>query len=173
MSAPATRLSRQWPLADAAQTQQLGAALARACPWPAPEALLLFLSGELGAGKTTLAAALLDALGVPETIRSPSFSLIEIYALRSGVAVHVDCYRLAGARELEQLGLREYFTANTLMLIEWPEQAASALPQPDLALHLAFAGAGRICTVSARSSAGESWLGQLEQQLIMSDANRD
>jgi tRNA threonylcarbamoyladenosine biosynthesis protein TsaE len=173
VSAPATRLSRQWPLADAAQTQQLGAALARACPWPAPEALLLFLSGELGAGKTTLAAALLDALGVPETIRSPSFSLIEIYALRSGVAVHVDCYRLADARELEQLGLREYFTANTLMLIEWPEQAASALPQPDLALHLAFAGAGRICTVSARSSAGESWLGQLEQQLIMSDVNRD
>ncbi|MGA2562611.1 MAG: tRNA (adenosine(37)-N6)-threonylcarbamoyltransferase complex ATPase subunit type 1 TsaE [Steroidobacteraceae bacterium] len=173
MSAPATRLSRRWPLADAAQTQQLGAALARACPWPAAEALLLFLSGELGAGKTTLAAALLDALGVPETIRSPSFSLIEIYALRSGVAVHVDCYRLADARELEQLGLREYFTANTLMLIEWPEQAASALPQPDLALHLAFAGAGRICTVSARSSAGESWLGQLEQQLIMSDVNRD
>jgi len=173
VSAPATRLSRQWPLADAAQTQQLGAALARTCPWPAPEALLLFLSGELGAGKTTLAAALLDALGVPETIRSPSFSLIEIYALRSGVAVHVDCYRLADARELEQLGLREYFTANTLMLIEWPEQAASALPQPDLALHLAFAGAGRICTVSARSSAGESWLGQLEQQLIMSDVNRD
>jgi tRNA threonylcarbamoyl adenosine modification protein YjeE len=126
---------------------------------------VLFLSGELGAGKTTLAAALLDALGVPETIRSPSFSLIEIYALSRGVAVHVDCYRLADARELEQLGLRDYFTADTLLLIEWPERAASALPQPDLALHLAFAGAGRIGTVSAGSSAGESWLGQLEQQL--------
>jgi len=165
VSKPASRVSRQWPLADAAQTQHLGAALGRACPWPAPEARLLFLSGELGAGKTTLAAALLDALGVPETIRSPSFSLIEIYALRTGVAVHVDCYRLADARELEQLGLRDYFTANTLLLIEWPEQAASALPQPDLDLHLAFAGAGRSCSVTARSSAGEAWLGQLEQQL--------
>jgi len=164
-------VSRQWPLADAAQTQHLGAALARACAWPAPEARLLFLSGELGAGKTTLAAALLDALGVPETIRSPSFSLIEIYALRSGVAVHVDCYRLADARELEQLGLRDYFTANTLLRIEWPEQAASALPQPDLALHLAFAGTGRTCTISPRSSAGEAWLAQLEQQLATSDMN--
>ena len=165
MSDAARRVSAHWPLTDVAQTQHLGAVLARTCPWPAPVARLLFLSGELGAGKTTLAAALLDALGVPETIRSPSFSLIEIYALSRGVAVHVDCYRLADARELEQLGLRDYFTADTLLLIEWPQRAASALPQPDLALHLAFAGTGRTCTISAHSSAGGAWLRALEQQL--------
>src|ERR1700722_18435135 len=156
-------MRREWPLSDAGQTQRLGAALGRACPWPAAQARLLFLSGELGAGKTTLAAATLAALGVPETIRSPSYALIEIYAVRDALAVHVDCYRLSDALEFEQLGLRDYLTANTLILIEWPERFAAALPKPDLALHLAFADAGRSCTVSAGTGIGEAWLERLEE----------
>jgi tRNA threonylcarbamoyladenosine biosynthesis protein TsaE len=158
-------MSREWPLSDAGQTERLGAALARACPWPAAQARLLFLSGELGAGKTTLAAAMLAALGVPETIRSPSYALIEIYALRDALAVHVDCYRLADMLEFEQLGLRDYLTPNTLVLIEWPERFAAALPKPDLALRLAFAEAGRSCSASAGTGIGEVWLGRLEQEL--------
>jgi tRNA threonylcarbamoyladenosine biosynthesis protein TsaE len=125
---------------------------------------LLFLSGELGAGKTTLAAALLEALGAQETVRSPSYALIETYGLRVGVAVHVDCYRLSDARELEQLGLRDYFTDRTLWLVEWPERVGGALPLPDLALRLELAGEARSCRIEARSSIGEAWLALVKQQ---------
>ena len=98
-----------WQLPAATDTMQLGALLAHACPWGAREPRLLFLSGELGAGKTTLAAGLLEALGVAEAVRSPSYTLIETYPLRLGLAVHVDLYRLQGPEELEPLGLRDYF----------------------------------------------------------------
>jgi tRNA threonylcarbamoyladenosine biosynthesis protein TsaE len=126
---------------------------------------LLFLSGELGAGKTTLAAALLESLGAQETVRSPSYALIETYSLPAGLAVHLDCYRLGDARELEQLGLRDYFTDRTLWLVEWPERVAGALPVPDLALRLELAGEGRSCRIEARTSIGQGWLALVRQQL--------
>ena len=151
-----------WRLPGARQTGGLGAALARGCPWHVPEPRLIYLSGELGAGKTTLAAALLQALGVEEIVRSPSYALIETYAARGGEAVHMDLYRLRGAEELQQLGLRDYLSGRTLLLIEWPERAHAALPPADLEvlleLHDAAAGTGRVAHVEARSSAGEAWL---------------
>jgi tRNA threonylcarbamoyladenosine biosynthesis protein TsaE len=153
-----------WVLNCAADTTLLAAALGRTCPWQQSGPRLLFLSGELGAGKTTLAAALLESLGAQETVRSPSYALIETYSLRVGVAVHVDCYRLSDARELEQLGLRDYFTDRTLWLVEWPERVGGALPLPDLALRLELAGEARSCRIEARSSIGEAWLALVKQQ---------
>lgn len=155
-----------WQLPAATDTMQLGALLAHACPWGAREPRLLFLSGELGAGKTTLAAGLLEALGVAEAVRSPSYTLIETYPLRLGLAVHVDLYRLQGPEELEPLALRDYFAPNTLLLIEWPERAAATLPRPDLAVQLQALRAepGRICRIEAHSAAGEAWLALVEQQ---------
>ena len=152
-----------WRLPSARETESLGVALARHCPWDEREPRLIFLSGELGAGKTTLAAALLQALGVEETVRSPSYALIETYAARGGEAVHIDLYRLHGAEELQQLGLRDYLNGHTLLLVEWPERAGGALPRPDLAVRLESTpedgGAGRKACIEARSSAGEAWLG--------------
>jgi tRNA threonylcarbamoyl adenosine modification protein YjeE len=151
-----------WRLPSARETENLGVALARNCPWDEREPRLIFLSGELGAGKTTLAAALLQALGVEETVRSPSYALIETYAARAGEAVHIDLYRLHGAEELQQLGLRDYLNGRTLLLIEWPERAGGALPRPDLEVRLETTaedgGSGRNGCVEARSSAGEAWL---------------
>src|SRR5580698_7484899 len=97
---------------------RLGAALGQTCSWDEHAPRLIFLSGELGAGKTTLAAAMLEALGATETVRSPSYALVETYALPAGLGVHVDCYRLSDAQEFEQLGLRDYFAARTLWLVE-------------------------------------------------------
>lgn len=154
-----------WLLRTAADTARLGAALAHACPWGDAGPRLLFLSGELGAGKTTLAAALLEALGADETVRSPSYALIETYSLRAGLAVHVDCYRLSEPRELEQLGLRDYFTARTLWLVEWPEHVSAALPVPDLTLRLELTGDGRSGLIQARTSLGEGWLALVEREL--------
>jgi tRNA threonylcarbamoyladenosine biosynthesis protein TsaE len=154
-----------WLLHTAADTARLGAALARNCPWQQAGPRLLFLSGELGAGKTTLAAALLAALGADEAVRSPSYALIETYDLRAGLAVHVDCYRLNEPRELEQLGLRDYFTAQTLWLVEWPEHVAAALPPADLTLRLELAGEGRSGRIQAGTGVGEQWLAQVEREM--------
>jgi tRNA threonylcarbamoyl adenosine modification protein YjeE len=154
-------MNASWRLSSARATEGLGQALARHCPWDENQPRLVFLSGELGAGKTTLAAAVLHALGVEESVRSPSYALIESYRVPAGEAVHIDLYRLQGAEELEQLGLRDYLNGRTLLLVEWPERAGGALPVPDLHLRLAGlagAAAGRDARIEARSGAGESWL---------------
>jgi tRNA threonylcarbamoyladenosine biosynthesis protein TsaE len=151
-----------WRLPSARATEALGAALARYCPWDEREPRLIFLSGELGAGKTTLAAALLQALGVEETVRSPSYALIETYTARDGEATHLDLYRLRGAEELQQLGLRDYLNGRTLLLVEWPERGGAALPPPDLAIRLELSpeadSVGRNGYIEAHSSVGEAWL---------------
>ena len=155
-------MKASWRLPGARQTEELGAALARGCPWGEAEPRLIYLSGELGAGKTTLAAALLQALGVEEIVRSPSYALIETYAARAGEAVHIDLYRLRGSEELQQLGLSDYLNERTLLLIEWPERAGGALPTPDLELRLELTdplgSGGRNAQVEARSAAGKAWL---------------
>lgn len=155
---------RRWQLPSADHTAALGAALARSCHWgEAPQ--LLFLSGELGSGKTTLAAAMLESLGVTEPVRSPSYALIEAYPLESGLAVHIDCYRLDHAFELEQLGLRDYHAARTLWLVEWPERAHGTLPAPDLWLHLRVLAEGRMASIAVHSALGSAWLTRLESGL--------
>lgn len=158
-------MSNTWLLHTAADTARLGAALADTCPWEQAGPRLLFLSGELGAGKTTLAAAMLARLGVDEAARSPSYALIETYGVRAGLAVHIDCYRLSEPRELEQLGLRDYFTARTLWLVEWPEHVRSGLPVPDLTLSLTAAGEGRVGILEALTDAGRDWRAQVEREL--------
>jgi tRNA threonylcarbamoyladenosine biosynthesis protein TsaE len=154
---------RHWYLPGPDATERLGSALASACPWDAPGPRLAYLSGPLGSGKTTLVAALLHALGVRDPVRSPSYALLEPYPLVQGLAVHVDCYRLGGAPDLEALGLRDYFADHHLLLIEWPEQAGGALPPPDLALQLTVEGAGRACRAVAHTPTGARWLAHVGQ----------
>ena len=140
-------------LADADATGQLGAALARHLP----DRAVVHLHGDLGAGKSTLARALLRALGVAGTIRSPTYTLVEPYSLpEGGLALHLDLYRIGDAAELEFLGLGP--TEARLWLVEWPERGADALPAPDLSLHLALAADGRRCTLRTRTPVGEAWL---------------
>jgi tRNA threonylcarbamoyladenosine biosynthesis protein TsaE len=155
-----------WELPAAADTMRLGAALGRTCPWDKQAPRLLFLSGELGAGKTTLAAAMLEVLGAAEPVRSPSYALVETYELRQGLGVHVDCYRLAGAQEFEQLGLRDYFAPRTLWLVEWPERAGAALPSPDLSVSLKALPGGRSAQIEGTSVAGTAWLERLKETFL-------
>lgn len=158
-------MSAWLPLRDEHATRRLGAALARHCPWWLPGARSVFLSGELGAGKTTLIGALLAACGVRERVRSPSYSLIEIYEFGAHVGVHLDLYRLQGAEELEQLGLRDYLREGALLLVEWPERAGTQLPRPDLWLQLSPEGAGRRYSLDAPTAAGERWLREVSAEL--------
>lgn len=141
-------------------TERLGAALA-ACR---PPRAVVYLHGDLGAGKSTLARALLRALGVEGAIRSPTYTLIEPYALADGgEAVHLDLYRIAAPEELEFLGLDALAASADLWLVEWPERGLGALPDADLHVVLAVQGEARSARLSAASAAGESWLTQAEK----------
>jgi tRNA threonylcarbamoyladenosine biosynthesis protein TsaE len=140
-------------------TDALGAALANTRPSRA----VVYLQGDLGAGKSTLARALLRTLGVNGAIRSPTYTLIESYRLDNGdEAVHLDLYRIAAAGELEFLGLDALAAQASLWLIEWPERGGDALPQADLLVDLEVAGDGRAATIHGQTAQGKQWLDLLD-----------
>jgi tRNA threonylcarbamoyladenosine biosynthesis protein TsaE len=140
------------PLASADDTTALGTAIAGALG-DRPGAVV-FLQGPLGAGKTTVARGLLRALGVRGAIRSPTYTLLEPYEMAGRMLVHLDLYRLADARELEPLGLRDYPPERCWWLIEWPERAAGRLPPAALTVVLAHDGQGRRAVLDGPASAG-------------------
>ena len=143
----------QRSLCDPDATEALGDALAATQVMPA----VVYLHGDLGAGKSTLARAWLRALGVTGTIRSPTYTLVERYPLPGGgEALHLDLYRIAAAGELEFLALDD--AAGALWLVEWPERGGDGLPAADLQIDLAVAGSGRDARLSGLTPAGTAWL---------------
>ena len=146
-------------VADADAMHGLGARLAAAlCAANPAGPFVMGLSGELGAGKTTLVGGLLAALGHEGPARSPTYSLIEPYRLGGRDLYHCDLYRLRDPAELEDLGIRDLLVEHSVLLVEWPERAADRLPRPDLSLHLEYAGEGRAVTVTPASDAGRAVL---------------
>ncbi len=127
-------------LADEAATIALGTALAAAFvklrAHGPKTALCLHLRGDLGAGKSTLARALLRGLGITGKIKSPTYALVEPYDSQYGLLLHMDLYRLTQASELEYLGVDSLISQAALMLIEWPEKGGTLLPAPDLEISL-------------------------------------
>ena len=142
-------------LADTAMTEVLGRALAETRPAQA----VVHLQGDLGAGKSTLARALLRALGVEGAIRSPTYTLVERYPIPGGEAWHLDLYRIGDAAELDFLGLDD--AVATLWLVEWPQRAGPALPAADLRVELEMSGGGRSASLQALSDIGRDWLAEL------------
>jgi tRNA threonylcarbamoyladenosine biosynthesis protein TsaE len=155
-------MSLRLPLPTPADTDALGAALARALP---AVPVVAWLRGDLGAGKSTLARALLRELGVEGAIRSPTYTLVERYPLPEGEAAHLDLYRIAAPGELDFLGLDELRDAR-LWLVEWPERGGAALPRPDLELALAMDGDGRLAELRENSEKGRSWLAAFSKSAV-------
>ena len=124
---------------------------------------VLYLTGELGAGKTTFARGFLRALGVAEAVPSPTYTLLELYPVGALTVVHVDLYRMRDAAELESLGLREWARTGHVWLIEWPERGGTRLPPADLTVTFAAGEAGHDIEVGACSRLGESWLGRFQR----------
>ncbi|HET7222689.1 MAG TPA: tRNA (adenosine(37)-N6)-threonylcarbamoyltransferase complex ATPase subunit type 1 TsaE [Rhodanobacteraceae bacterium] len=146
------------PLPNEAATMALARRLAPALR----DGGVVFLRGELGAGKTTFARALLRALGVGERVKSPTYSLLERYALNGRDALHLDLYRIADAGELEWLGLDELYAPEATVLVEWPERGLGALPAPDLEVALEHEGEGRRGYLTPVSERGRRWMVVME-----------
>lgn len=123
--------------------------------------LVLYLRGDLGAGKTTFARAFIHALGYPGRVKSPSYGLLETYCAGGLLVLHLDLYRIEDVAEIEYLALRDLFAAQTILMVEWPEKGSGYLPLPDLELHFSELESGRHVEIRSFSSAGQGRLSAL------------
>lgn len=146
-------------LPDADATARAGARLAAGLEG----GMLITLSGELGAGKTTLVRGMLRRLGWTGPVKSPSFTLLEHYLFSSLYFYHFDLYRFEDPEEWNRAGFSEYLRPNAVCVLEWPERAAGALPAGDLILRFEYADAGRSLSLSATSAAGRACLDAFSQ----------
>ncbi|MCK9606820.1 MAG: tRNA (adenosine(37)-N6)-threonylcarbamoyltransferase complex ATPase subunit type 1 TsaE [Methylomonas sp.] len=126
-------------LTDSDETELLGAALSKVLP---PKCLV-FLCGDLGAGKTTLMRGLLCAMGHNGAVKSPTYSLVEEYRFADRSVFHFDLYRLKDPEELEWLGFNDYLQQRALVCVEWPQMGAGYLPAADLEIKLDYQNSGR------------------------------
>jgi tRNA threonylcarbamoyladenosine biosynthesis protein TsaE len=144
-------------LADEAATIALGKALAQGLA----AGMVVYLTGDLGAGKTTLARGVLRGLGYAGKVKSPTFALVEVYEFSRLYLYHFDFYRFDRPQELADAGFREHFHPASLCLVEWPEKAAG-LPPADITIAMQIAGEGRRVTIRADTEAGRRCTQQLK-----------
>ena len=145
-------------LKDEAATVSIGNRLAKSIT----QGAVLFLHGELGAGKTTLSRGIVQGFGHTGKVKSPTYTLVEPYELETQSIYHFDLYRLADPEELEFMGIRDYFTAESICLIEWPERGYGAIPEPDLEIQMQYDENQRIITLTAHTVRGKKIISNLE-----------
>jgi tRNA threonylcarbamoyladenosine biosynthesis protein TsaE len=144
----------KFELKEVADTEQLGAKL-----WEIlPSKSLVFLNGELGAGKTTLVRGVLRAAGYTGAVKSPTFTVVEEYFIGERKILHFDLYRLADPEELEWIGIRDYMAQESLCFIEWSALGHGFLPEADFILNLAMKGQGRSAEVLCHSENAQKFM---------------
>jgi tRNA threonylcarbamoyladenosine biosynthesis protein TsaE len=151
-------------LADETATLALGKKIANILH----PGLIVFLNGDLGAGKTTLTRGILRAMGYQGKVKSPTYNLVEIYKFSGLYLYHFDFYRFDNAPDWDDTGFAEVFRNDTVCLVEWPERVAQRLPAADLSIMLAMRDeglSGRQLTATAATEAGERCLSALATEL--------
>jgi tRNA threonylcarbamoyladenosine biosynthesis protein TsaE len=131
-------------LNDTEATEQFGASLYKLLP----EKCLIFLQGDLGAGKTTLVRGFLRAAGYNGTVKSPTYNIVEEYTIAQQAVFHFDLYRLSSPEELEWIGINDYFSQHSICFIEWPDLGSGFLPKPDIIIALTQQEQGRVLLIT-------------------------
>lgn len=142
-------MNEQCHLADEAATLAYGARLAEWLREPPNRRGVVFLRGQLGAGKTTLVRGILRALGHEGAVKSPTYALLEPYEIGDTTIYHFDLYRIGVSEELDFIGIDELLDAEAITFVEWPERGSGRLPNPDVDIHLSLEGEGRRVEVYA------------------------
>lgn len=150
-----------WYLANEEAQTSFGKRIAELLPRILPPGLLVNLCGDLGVGKTTLVRGLLRGLGHAGRVRSPTFTLMEIYEQTAISVCHLDLYRLADMDELEMLGIRDYLDGHWSVWVEWPQRVPELAAQADIDMNIDYTGEGRTLTIEARTNKGKLLLERL------------
>lgn len=150
-------------LADEAATISLGQHIAMAVKLELKQGVVVFLNGDLGAGKTTLTRGFVRGMGHVGNVKSPTYTLVEPYDLDEWQVYHFDLYRLADPEELEYMGIRDYFNDNSCSFIEWPEKGVGLLPEADMIINLAYHQDERQVELQAMSALGEQLLNKISK----------
>lgn len=137
----------------------LGARLAKACS----DTAIIFLYGDLGAGKTTLSRGFMRGIGFQGAVKSPTYTLVEPYEIADQKVFHFDFYRVRDADELEFIGLKDYFMPQAICLIEWPTQGAGLLPLPDLSCYIELCSVGRKIKLEGHTERGNQILRRFDK----------
>ena len=141
------------------EQEALGAQLATACK----HGMVIYLLGELGAGKTTFARGFVHGLGHQGRVKSPTYTLVEEYATPQGHCYHFDLYRLADPEELEYMGIRDFAIDADKLLIEWPDKGQGFLPAADLIIKISYLNEGRQIDLKALTDRGNHLLKQIDR----------
>lgn len=154
----------QFVLKDEEATVKCGSLLAEVVRNEMDQGIIVYLNGELGAGKTTFTRGFVRGMGHIGNVKSPTYTLVEPYDLGDWQVYHFDLYRLADPEELEFMGIRDYFNPQSCCFIEWPEKGHGLLANPDLTINIAYDGEQRIISFEHNSVLGEHTLSALVER---------
>jgi len=149
-------------LVDETATIAMGMQIAKIVKNELKHGLVVYLNGDLGAGKTTLTRGFVQGMGHKGNVKSPTYTLVEPYDLDNWHVYHFDLYRLSDPEELEYMGIRDYFNENCCCFIEWPDKGQGMLADADLIINMAYSDEQRLMTLNAATDLGQLALTMLK-----------